>query len=194
MAFTFRDKSAAGVAVFFISNNNYELRALTRATTPMSMTHYMELLATNQPWHLIIFMAIPVILAETIAVTELYILFNRPEGGLARQLNRIAGMIVGPYFLAIFAYLMVNAVIPLTLTGGWRGTVDVIAVGSYLLGVIPLTGLSLIEFGFIGRGTETERLGLHAVFVALFLIVAHVAMIAGMLSPAVFGFTAPMAM
>lgn len=32
----------------------------------MDMTHYMELLATNQPWHLLIFMAVPVILAETI--------------------------------------------------------------------------------------------------------------------------------
>jgi hypothetical protein len=28
-----------------------------------TMTHYMELLATNQPWNLIIFMAIPVIFA-----------------------------------------------------------------------------------------------------------------------------------
>ena len=28
----------------------------------MNMTHYMELLATNQPWNLIIFMAIPVVL------------------------------------------------------------------------------------------------------------------------------------
>jgi hypothetical protein len=37
----------------------------------------MELLATNQPWNLILFMAIPVILAETVAITELYILFTR---------------------------------------------------------------------------------------------------------------------
>jgi hypothetical protein len=35
------------------------------------MTHYMELLAVNQPWNLILFMAIPVTLAETIAITEL---------------------------------------------------------------------------------------------------------------------------
>lgn len=41
------------------------------------MTHYMELLATNQPWNLISFMAIPVILAETTAVTELFLLFGR---------------------------------------------------------------------------------------------------------------------
>lgn len=36
----------------------------------MSMTHYMELLTTNQPWSLILFMAIPVILAETLAITK----------------------------------------------------------------------------------------------------------------------------
>lgn len=36
----------------------------------MQMTHYMELLATNQPWNLIFFMAIPVILAEALTVTE----------------------------------------------------------------------------------------------------------------------------
>ncbi|XNQ39111.1 DUF6803 family protein [Bacillus sp. 1P10SD] len=42
----------------------------------MNMTHYMGLLADNQPWNLIIFMAIPVICAETIAITELGILLN----------------------------------------------------------------------------------------------------------------------
>ena len=42
----------------------------------MSMTHYMELLATNQPWNLILFMAIPVILAETVAITELFLLLS----------------------------------------------------------------------------------------------------------------------
>jgi hypothetical protein len=29
-----------------------------------NMKHYIELLATNLPWHLLIFMAIPVILAD----------------------------------------------------------------------------------------------------------------------------------
>ena len=35
----------------------------------MSMTHYMELLASNQPWNLILFMAIPVIL-DTMVVSS----------------------------------------------------------------------------------------------------------------------------
>ena len=43
----------------------------------MNMTHYMELLASNQPWNLLIFMALPVVLAETVAITELYILYTR---------------------------------------------------------------------------------------------------------------------
>ncbi|HAD05828.1 MAG TPA: permease, partial [Anaerolineaceae bacterium] len=64
-----------------------------------SMTHYMELLASNQPWNLIIFMAIPVIFAEFIAITELYILFTRNFNSAARKWNKIAGIIVGFYFL-----------------------------------------------------------------------------------------------
>ena len=39
----------------------------------MSMTNYMELLMTNQPWNLIMFMVIPVGLAECLVATEFYI-------------------------------------------------------------------------------------------------------------------------
>lgn len=161
----------------------------------MIMTHYMELLASNQPWNLILFMAIPVILAETIAVTELYLLFTRIETGIARTLNKYAGMFVGVYFLGVFAYLMQTAVFPLSMNGGWRGIADIIAVSSYLLGVIPLFGISLLEFGVIGKERDfTGRLKLHAIFVALFLVVAHVAMIFGMLNPEVLGYSAPAGM
>ena len=61
----------------------------------MSMTHYMELLAQNQPWNLILFMAIPVILAETVAITELFILFSRQFHGALRQVNRSASIVGG---------------------------------------------------------------------------------------------------
>lgn len=154
----------------------------------MEMTHYMELLATNQPWNLIIFMAIPVILAETVAVTELFILFGRNMNSTLRTINRIAGIAVGIYFVPVFFYLLFNAVIPLTTTGGWRGPADVIAVGFYLLGVVPLAGIALLELGLVAKNRETEgKLKLHASFVALFLVVAHVAMIFGMLNPSVLG-------
>ncbi|WP_010243090.1 DUF6803 family protein [Acetivibrio cellulolyticus] len=149
-----------------------------------AMTHYMELLATNQPWNLIIFMAIPVILAETIAVSELAILFSRNLNSGLRKLNKVAGITVGIYFTGIFLYLLFNAVIPLTSSGGWRGPADVIAVGFYLLGIIPLLGITLLELGFIAKKRdEVEKLKLHATFVGIFLVVSHIAMIFGMLNP-----------
>jgi hypothetical protein len=149
----------------------------------------MELLAVNQPWNLILFMVIPVVLAETIAVTELYILFTRNMSGLARQLNRFAGVTVGIYFLGVFFYLMKNAVIPLTQSGSWRGFPDVVAVIAYLLGVVPLSGIALLELGIIGKGKdEMGKLKMHATFVGLFLIIAHIAMIFGMVNPEVFGY------
>lgn len=149
-----------------------------------TMTHYMELLATNQPWNLILFMAIPVIFAEFIAVSELYILLTRNINGTLHKLNRLAGIVIGFYFVGVFLYLLFNAVIPITQQGAWRGIGDVIAVGFYLLGIVPLFGMALMELGVIGKqADEPGKLKLHASLVGLFLIVAHVAMIFGMLSP-----------
>ena len=69
-------------------------------------------------------------------------------------------------------------------TGGWRGTADVIAVGFYLLGIVPLLGISLLEVGVISRKSdEAGKLKLHATFVGIFLVVVHIAMIFGMLNP-----------
>ncbi|MFT3666098.1 DUF6803 family protein [Piscinibacter sp.] len=154
----------------------------------MNMTHYMQLLAENQPWNLILFMAVPVVLAETVAITELFILLHRPAGGTLVNVNRAASVAAGAYFAVVFVYLMVNAVLPLTRGGEWRGPADVIAVGSYLAGVLPLGAMALIDLRWIGTGWSTEtRLARHALAVAAFLVVAHVAMIFGMLDPAVLG-------
>jgi hypothetical protein len=154
----------------------------------MNMTHYMELLADNQPWNLLLFMAVPVILAETLAITELMMLFSRATSGPVRAVNRWAAILVGGYFAVVFAYLMLTAVVPLTTSGGWRGPIDVAAVGFYLFGIVPLGGVALLEFGLIGRGrSDRDRLKLHVAFVALFLVTAHVAMIAGMMDPALIG-------
>ena len=150
------------------------------------MTHYMELLATNQPWNLLLFMAVPVILAETVAITELYILFTRKRDNAFATFNRVASIAGGFYFVGVFLYLLVNAVVPLTAGGAWRGPADVVAVGAYLSGIVPLLGLALIDTGAIGRQWSDEsRLRRHAALVALFLVVAHVAMIFGMLDPTI---------
>lgn len=156
----------------------------------MYMTHYMELLATNQPWNLIIFMAIPVILAETLAISELYLLFKNTSSGRVRTLSKWAGIIAGVYFTGIFLYLFSTAVIPLTNTSGWRGTADVIAVWMYLLGVVPLAGIALLELGLLYKkaGEHKQRMT-HTFFIGMFLVVAHVAMIFGMLNPTLLGWS-----
>ena len=154
------------------------------------MTHYMGLLVANQPWNLIIFMAIPVILAETLAITELAILFTKNLTGSIRKVNKVAGIIAGFYFLGVFIYLWGNAVVPITASREWRGIADVIAVGFYLSGVIPLLGISLLEIKAIARKRDAMgKLKLHATLVGFFLIVAHIAMIFGMMNPSVLGYT-----
>ena len=169
-------------AIFETQANSQEL-SITKDPI-MNMTHYMELLADNQPWNLILFMAVPVILAETVAITEFFVLLRRGQAGLLWVLNRTASILGGAYFLGVFFYLLFNAVIPLTQSGQWRGPADMIAVGFYLSGVLPLSAMALIDLRWVGaHWSHDQRLTWHATAVSAFLVVAHVAMIFGMLDP-----------
>lgn len=155
----------------------------------MNMTHYMELLADNQPWNLIFFMAVPIVLAETLAITELVLLFTRRFEGPVAQLNRFAGITVGIYFIGVIFYLMKNAVIPITAAGEWRTFIDVVAVSTYLIGGLPLIWIALQELGLVNRGLAKEaKLKIHATCIAIFLVFGHVAMVAGMTDPGIFGY------
>lgn len=148
----------------------------------MVMTHYMELLTS--PMNLLLFMAIPVVLAETLAITEFYILYTDAQTGPVRALNRAAGIAVGIYFLGVFVYLMINAVVPLTQAGQWRGWIDQLAVGAYLAGVVPLAGIAALELGLIFKDRKPrQKLAIHAALISLFLVVGHVAMVFGMVDP-----------
>lgn len=150
----------------------------------MNMTHYMSLLASNQPWNLLIFMAVPVICAETLTITEFFIIFNRIKQGGLRTLNKFVGIFDGFYFTGIFIYLFITAVIPLTRTGGWHTWIDVLAVGFYLSGVVFLLPIALMELGIIFKNkTSDEKMKIHFILVGGFLVVAHVAMILGMVNP-----------
>ncbi len=161
----------------------------------MNMTHYMELLAVNQPWNLLIFMAIPIVLAETLAISELYLLFTRKHEGFIFNLNRFVGLAVGLYFLGVIVYVMINAVIPITQANEWRTFIDMIAVGSYLVAGLPLIWIALQELSWVNRGLSREgKLKVHSICVALFLVLGHIAMISGMLDPVVFGYQAPPAL
>jgi hypothetical protein len=150
----------------------------------MNMTHYMSLLADNQPWNLLIFMAIPVICAESLTISEFFILFNRTKSGGLRTFNKIVGIFDGLFFTGIFIYLFSSVVIPLTSAGGWHGIIDVLAVSFYLSGVVFLLPISLMELGFIFKNKTTEeKMKIHFILIGGFLVVTHVAMIFGMVNP-----------
>ncbi|MEG6586366.1 DUF6803 family protein [Dendrosporobacter sp. 1207_IL3150] len=150
----------------------------------MSMTHYMELLAVNQPWNLIIYMVIPVALAEALVATEFFVVFHHLKSGALRTLNKWLGIILGFYFMGIFLQLSFSVVPNIE----WRGPADILAVGSYLAGVVPLFAIALLELGVIGsRKTDEEKMKLHFILLTIFLVVAHVAMVFGMLDPQILG-------
>lgn len=155
----------------------------------MSMTHYMGLLMENSPWNLIIFMAIPVILAETIAITELVLLYaHHPFRGIS-ILNRICSCLAGFVMIGIACYLLFAKVLPITRSGSWRGIVDIIAVVAYLLSAVPLLILAVLNLENTKTGTdEHRRTGLKIYCVAAFLIISHLAMIFGMADPALGGY------
>lgn len=154
----------------------------------MGMTHYMELLMTNQPWNLIIYMVIPVALAEALVATEFFTVYLRgSNAGSWRTWNKWLGTVLGFYFLGIFLKLMITVVPHIQ----WRGLADILAVGSYLSGVIPLFGIALLEIGFIGQGKSVdEKMKIHFILIIIFLVVAHVAMVFGMVDPSIMGWNA----
>ncbi|MCB2339284.1 DUF6803 family protein [Clostridium estertheticum] len=150
----------------------------------MNMTHYMALLTNNQPWNLIIFMALPVIMAEALTISEFFIIFNKIKQGGIRTFNKVVGIFDGFYFTGIFIYLFITAVIPISTSGGWHTWVDVVAVGFYLSGVIFLLPIALMELGIIfKKKTLDEKMKIHFILISGFLVVAHIAMIFGMVNP-----------
>jgi hypothetical protein len=158
----------------------------------MIMTHYMELLSLNQPWNLILFMVIPVGLAETLVATEFFTLYlGEGKNRAWRLANKYIGMLLGLYFLGVVFYLAM-AVLP---SIEWRGWVDKVSVYAYMLGVIPLFAITLMEWNVFGsKEDRSKRVKQHALLLIAFLVVSHVAMIFGMADPQLGGWKAPVAM
>ena len=78
----------------------------------------------------------------------------------------------------------------MTQEGQWRTIIDVIAVFGYLLGGLPLVYIAFQELGFLNRDkNEIEKLKIHTICISIFLVLAHIAMVAGMLSPALLGYS-----
>ncbi|WP_103596622.1 DUF6803 family protein [Campylobacter concisus] len=151
----------------------------------MVMTHYMELLSLNQPYNLILYMVIPMGLAELLVAMEFFTMYHMDSGKNAgfKAVSKFVGIVLGVYFTALVIYFLAK-IYP---TIKWRGYADVIAIYSYLIGVIPLLGIALLELNLIYK---KAKLKLHFCLLIFFLIVGHVAMIFGMVDPTITGYKA----
>jgi hypothetical protein len=145
----------------------------------------MELLATNQPWNLLRFMAVPVIFAETMVAIEFLLVYYRKTSGALKTTSKVLSVLAAVYFtFVVFLPLLITAIPGMK----WRTPVDFIAVWAYLLGVIPFVAMALIDLGFVGKNKSAdEKMKLHFIWLTVFLVVAHVAMIFGMINPQIFG-------
>ncbi|MGE5675800.1 MAG: DUF6803 family protein [Mycobacterium leprae] len=144
------------------------------------MTHYMGLLASNQPWNLIFYMAIPVLMAETLVATEFIVVHKHLTAGPLRNFNKWLGIVLGFYYTGIFLNLGIRVVPTIT----WNTWVDFIAVWFYLLGFLPLLLIALLELGLVWRKADTEQKArIHFALITIFLYVGHIAMIFGMVNP-----------
>jgi hypothetical protein len=143
-------------------------------TTP---THYMGLLMANQPWNLLIFMAVPfVLIYGGLVPVELSL--------VPPSVGRLVTPVLAVYYSIAAVYLIRYAAWPLTIGGGWRGPADWIAVLGYIATAGPIFGLTIATF--TSASDRTRKWWFYSV-----LVLAHIAMTFGMLAPSVLGWDDP---
>ncbi|WP_337545030.1 DUF6803 family protein [Megasphaera sp.] len=155
----------------------------------MVMTHYMELLSLHEPWFLILFMLVPMVLAETILAAGAFsLLYKDSRSEKWDSLSHVCGLILGVFFIVATVYI-VTSYVP---TIQWRGPIDYISIWAYVLGVIPAVLILLQELGIIFKGLDTTaKIKKHIVLMILFVLLTHLAMVFGMADPQLAGYVPP---
>ena len=155
----------------------------------MVMTHYMELLSLHEPWFLILFMLVPMVLAETILASgDFSLLYKDSRSEKWDSLSHVCGLILGVFFIVATVYI-VTSYVP---TIQWRGPIDYISIWAYVLGVIPAVLILLQELGIIFKSSDsTAKIKKHIVLMILFVLFTHLAMVFGMADPQLAGYVPP---
>lgn len=155
----------------------------------MVMTHYMELLSLHEPWFLILFMLVPMVLAETILASGAFsLLYKDSRSEKWDSLSHVCGLILGVFFIVATVYI-VTSYVP---TIQWRGPIDYISIWAYVLGIIPAVLILLQELGIIFKGLDaTAKIKKHIVLMILFVLFTHLAMVFGMADPQLAGYVPP---
>lgn len=155
----------------------------------MVMTHYMELLSLHEPWFLILFMLVPMVLAETILAAGAFsLLYKDSRSEKWDSLSHVCGLILGVFFIVATVYI-VTSYVP---TIQWRGPIDYISIWAYVLGVIPAVLILLQELGIIFKSLDaTAKIKKHIILMILFVLFTHLAMVFGMADPQLAGYVPP---
>lgn len=151
----------------------------------MLMTQYMALLMANSPYNLIFFMVVPMVIAETIAITEIVLLFSSKPLLKVHSLNSICTFISGIVMLVLGFLFIKELVLPANEQNLWKGWIDYASALLFMAAVIPLVLMSLLQVNLIFRkANKRTKMAVKIVLLSIYLVTSHAAMVFGMLDPA----------
>lgn len=151
----------------------------------MLMTQYMSLLMANSPYNLIFFMVVPMVIAETIAITEIVLLFSSKPLLKVHSLNSICTFISGIVMLVLVFLFIKGLVFPANEQNLWKGWIDYASALLFMAAVIPLVLMSLLQVNLIFRkANKRTKMAVKIVLLSIYLVTSHAAMVFGMLDPA----------
>lgn len=145
----------------------------------------MSLLMANSPYNLIFFMVVPMVIAETIAITEIVLLFSSKPLLKVHSLNSICTFISGIVML-VFGFLFIKElVLPANEQSLWKGWIDYASALLFMVAVVPLVLMSLLQVNLIFRkANKRTKMAVKIVLLSIYLVTSHAAMVFGMLDPA----------
>lgn len=117
----------------------------------MLMTQYMSLLMANSPYNLILFMVVPMVIAETIAISEIVLLFSSKPLLKVQGLNSICTFISGIVMLILGVLFVKDLVLVANEKHLWNGWIDYASALCFMVAVIPLVLMSLLQVNLILR-------------------------------------------
>ena len=151
----------------------------------MLMTQYMSLLMANSPYNLIFFMVVPMVIAETIAITEIVLLFSSKPLLKVHSLNSICTFISGIVMLVLVFLFIKELVLPANEQNLWKGWIDYASALLFMAAVIPLVLMSLLQVNLIFRkANKRTKMAVKIVLLSIYLVTSHAAIVFGMLDPA----------
>lgn len=151
----------------------------------MLMTQYMSLLMANSPYNLIFFMVVPMVIAETIAITEIVLLFSSKPLLKVHSLNSICTFISGIVMLVLVFLFIKELVLPANEQNLWKGWIDYASALLFMVAVVPLVLMSLLQINLIFRkANKRTKMAVKIVLLSIYLVTSHAAMVFGMLDPA----------